>query len=167
MAISARLDMGAHIGVWAEVNPDIPNLPWRRIASDVFNLAPTNAVTHRLRRVYAEWLHHGAGGRCTRAGAGAETRDQRKRRPDDAAAPRRRGGEWISFELLQWFVDEVEAIKSRSDSRLLLDQARWLKSRLVEMSTLDAHLPKITKCWLYRWRKEHSISIRRVTSHFQ
>ena len=63
MAISARLDMGAQIGVWAEVNPDIPNLPWRRIAGDVFNLAPTNAVMHRLRRVYAEWLHHGAGGR--------------------------------------------------------------------------------------------------------
>ena len=82
--------------------------------------------------------------------AGVETRDRRKRRPDEAVARRRHKGDWISFELLQWFVDEIEAIRGRADSRLLLDQARWLKANLVESGTPENQLCKVDKCWLFR-----------------
>ena len=165
--ISARLDMGARIGAWADTNPGTETIKWRAVARDVFNLTPCNAVTQRLRRSYAEWLSHGRSGCVTPAAAGAENREQRRRNSDEASARGRHKGESISFELLQWFVDEVEAIKSRADSRLMLDQARWLKAQLVAAGTNEASLPKINKGWLYRWRQEHGVVMRKGTTHFQ
>ncbi len=47
------------------------------------------------------------------------------------------------FELLQWFVDEVESLRSRADSALLLKQARLLRDRLLEQGVEDVALPKI------------------------
>ena len=141
--ISKRFDVGARIKAWVNEHPDMEKLRWRAISQDVFNLAPSNAVTQRLRRAYAEWLAHGKGGSRTTSAAGAEARNQRRRKPEEASAHGRHQGEWISFELAQWFVDEVESIKSRSDSRLMLDQARWIKAPLIASGTPKASLPKI------------------------
>ncbi|CAK0804003.1 unnamed protein product, partial [Prorocentrum cordatum] len=73
----------------------------------------------------------------------------------------------IGFELLQWFVDEIESLTSRCDSSPMLEHAVWIRSQLLQQGQREEDLPKIHKGWLYLWRKEHGISIRQGTTHFQ
>ena len=165
--IEQRLDVGARVAAWRDDHPDVRRMCWAALARDVFHQTPTKAVTMRLKRSWHEWQLHSEHGSHTNVAAGAEHRALRRRKDDNAHDTRRRDGEWIGFELLQWFVDEIEAIKGRADSRLMMDHARWLRSQLVASGVQDALLPKINKSWLFRWRRFFGISIRRGTTTFQ
>ncbi|CAK0881073.1 unnamed protein product [Prorocentrum cordatum] len=87
LPISTRLEMGARIGAWVEEQAGAgihyTRMPWGALATNMFNLTPSNAVACRLKRVYAEWAGKSKAGRLTPAGAGAEDRQQRRRRSDD------------------------------------------------------------------------------------
>ncbi|CAK0790842.1 unnamed protein product [Prorocentrum cordatum] len=87
LPISTRLEMGARIGAWVEEQAGAgihyTRMPWGALATNMFNLTPSNAVARRLKRVYAEWAGKSKAGRLTPAGAGAEDRQQRRRRSDD------------------------------------------------------------------------------------
>ncbi|CAK0909832.1 unnamed protein product [Prorocentrum cordatum] len=165
--------MGARIGAWVEEQAGAgihyTRMPWGALATNMFNLTPSNAVACRLKRVYAEWAGKSKAGRLTPAGAGAEDRQQRRRRSDDPQerSQLQRMSSLIGFELLQWFVDEIESLTSRGDSSLMLEHAVWLRSQLLQQGQREEDLPKIHKGWLYLWRKEHGISIRQGTTHFQ
>ena len=152
-----------------EENAAEGRVPWRQMALEVFNLAPSNAVNHRLRRAHKEFVEHGQTGVHTSAGAGACNREARRRDGDEVSTLSvcQQASAAIGFELLQWFVDEIEAIRSRADSRLMLDQARWLREELVRSGTPLERLPKINKGWLFRWRCQNGISLRKGTTHFQ
>ena len=70
--------------------------------------------------------------------------------------------ESLSFELFQHFVDEFQELRSRSDSALLLKEARRLRALLstsegaaaLRLPLLDGDAGKV---WLARWRKEWGI----------
>ena len=159
--------MGARVGAFVAAHPELGKIPWRRVAREVFRCTPSDALAKRHQRAYAEWLASAGAGRLTAFAAGAENRTLRRRRPHERDAARRHKGEWISFELLQWFVDNVEAIKCRADSRMMLDTARRLKAQLVATGVPETELPKISRGWLFRWRRAQGISIRRGTVKFQ
>ena len=165
--VAQRLEMGARVGAFVAAHPELGKIPWRRVAREVFRCTPSDALAKRHQRAYAEWLASAGAGRLTAFAAGAENRTLRRRRPHERDAARRHKGEWISFELLQWFVDNVEAIKCRADSRMMLDTARRLKAQLVATGVPETELPKISRGWLFRWRRAQGISIRRGTVKFQ
>lgn len=71
----------------------------------------------------------------------------------------------MTQELLNWFVDEVAAIRSRADSGLLLKQARIFRTYLKEAGYPDGSLPRISKQWLYTWRIAARSSGRPVRPH--
>jgi len=90
---------------------------------------------------------------------------------DKPTAKRRKGGEQnaskskgIGWALLQFFLDEVQVLRSRADSVLLLDHARTLRQTLVEQGWASGDLPKLDGgaggTWLYRWRLEYGLAMR-------
>ena len=73
----------------------------------------------------------------------------------------------LRFELLQWYVGEIEVVKSRADSALLLSQARLIRNRLVAQGHRECDMPKMNADFLRRWRIEYGISIRLTTVRFK
>ena len=68
----------------------------------------------------------------------------------------------LSYDLFQYFVDEFQTLRSRSDSALLLKEAR--RQRGILQQSEDSECLKIPqldglagKAWLFRWRKEWGI----------
>ena len=162
--VAKRLEMGARIAEWVAACPENGRWSWRDVAVECFGLQYTDASRVRLKRCYTEWKSHSGEGVFTQAGAGAIQRGRVRRA---AACPRPRKMPCLWFELLQWFVDEVESLRTRSDSALLIKQARVIRDRLLEQGYEAASLPKINKDFLYRWRNEYGITIRKTTVRFK
>ena len=57
-------------------------------------------------------------------------------------------------------MDEVDQLRSRADSALLLKRARLIRDRMLEQGHQAACLPKINKDCLRRWRLGYGLSIR-------
>jgi hypothetical protein len=85
-----------------------------------------------------------------------------------SCAKRNSGGKWnsvkcpgISQGLLQFFVDEVQGLKSRADSRMLIDKARQLRVHLLSIGFQDSDMPLLNDKnginWFARWRAEHNL----------
>jgi hypothetical protein len=85
-----------------------------------------------------------------------------------SCAKRNSGGKWNSVKcpglsqgLLQFFVDEVQGLKSRADSRMLIDKARQLRVHLLSTGFQESDLPKLDDKnginWFARWRAEHNL----------
>ena len=73
----------------------------------------------------------------------------------------------LGFALLQFFVDEVQTLRSRADSVMLLSKARELRGFLAADGILtDEPLPKLIgvagKKWFQRWREHYGITMRRI-----
>ena len=165
--IAQRLDVGARIAAFFADNPGLHTRPWRRIAEEVFRCKPTAALAKRHERAYTQWLEHSDSGRLTALAAGAETRTQRRRKTHEPTAPGRHKGESMGYELLQWWVDNCEALKARADSALMLAEAQRLRADLMGQGVLASQLPQINKGWLHRWRLRHDMALRRGTVKFQ
>ena len=87
-------------------------------------------------------------------------RDAKRRKGAEHNASKARGLGWA---LLQYFIDEVQVLRSRADSCLLLDKARGLRQSLLDQGWASEDLPKLDggagASWLYRWRLEYGLSI--------
>ena len=72
----------------------------------------------------------------------------------------------LGFTLLQWFVDELQELRSRSDSSLLMNKARDLRAALVTDGFPEMELPMMEGNagykWFERWRKSYGI-VKKVT----
>ena len=73
----------------------------------------------------------------------------------------------LGFALLQFFVDEVQTLRSRADSVMLLSKARDMRGFLAANGTLtDETLPKLIgdagRKWFQRWREHYGITMRRT-----
>ena len=70
----------------------------------------------------------------------------------------------LGHALWQYFVDSVQRLRSRADSRMLLDTVRTHRVALVEVGWQDNELPNLEGNsgiqWLRRWRLEHRISVK-------
>ena len=172
-SIGQRLETGSRIEEYINLHPELGRQPWRSIAEDCFCLQYTSAVRMRLRRCWPEWHEHSSGGAHTTAGSGGLAPSgrgvsggmTRYRRQSSTPRPRKMACLW--FELLRWFVDEVEELRSRADSSLLLARARLLRDRLVAQGHSAADLPKVDKNFLRRWRLEFGLSMRATTVRFK
>lgn len=167
--IKSRLALGAKIAAYFERNPDVGHRRWRA-AADHCRLQYNSATTQRLRRAYREWSTHGREGMCTDMGSGAQTpsnggvapRERRRR-----AFTRLAKTPELGFELVQWYVDEVESLRSRADSTLLMRRAQKLREMLQDQHIEEAKLPRVDKHWLRRWRIEYGITMRSTTVRFK
>ena len=168
--IKARLELGAKIASYFDRHPDIGYRKWRQVA-DHLHMRYNTTTAQRLRVAYHEWRTHGKEGLCAASGSGAVaasssggvTPRERRRR----SFVRQGKMPEIGFELLQWFVDEVESLKSRADSALLLRHAQKIRDRLKDQHFEDDKLPRIDKHWLRRWRLEYGITMRSTTVRFK
>ena len=163
-SLEARLETGARIAEYFQNTGDCSGWRWRRCAERCFGLKCTPAVRERLRRAHQEWLTHSGNGAFTIAGAGLKQRGRMRR---DAACPKPRKMACLWFEVLQWFVDEIESLRNRADSALVLKQARVIRDRLLDQGHEAAMLPKVDKHFLFRWRKEFGINVRKTTVRFK
>lgn len=73
----------------------------------------------------------------------------------------------LSFHLFQYFVDEFQELRSRSDSALLLKEARRLRLILcMSEEAAGLRIPRLTdgagRVWLQRWRKEWGIVMKGI-----
>ena len=68
----------------------------------------------------------------------------------------------LNFMLLQFFVDEVQRLSCRADSRLMMDKARELRADLVHAGTDEKDLPRLVgnagAAWFRRWRRQYGIT---------
>ena len=72
----------------------------------------------------------------------------------------------LGFSLLQWFVDYVHRLQSRSDSTMLIDKAREMRADLKANGWREEDLPKMENGaehqWFKRWREKFGI-VKKVT----
>ena len=122
--------------------------------------------THRQRKSYYRALQWVANQRAGGATALAALRGARRRgsyRGDGGALNSRRAP-GLGHALLQYFVDHVQRLMSRSDSNLLMTQARNLRAQLVAAGYTERELPKLVGAaghmWFYRWRLMYNIQMR-------
>ena len=167
LSIAQRLEIGGHINAFLQSNPGVGRKRWGAIAEECFNLRFSAALGVRLRRCWEEWRTHSNAGAYTPAGSGGVTPNARQRCRRQSAKPRPRKMACLWYELLQWFVDEVEELRSRADSALLLSQARVIRDRLLEQGHPASAMPKIDKHFLSRWRAEYGLCMRATTVRFK
>ena len=166
--IAQRLEIGSRVAEIIAADGDLCHRKWRHIAEAHFHLRYTAVVAGRLHRCLKEWHNHGAGA-YTLSGSGGVSPggvacvNARARCRRISARPRGRNMACLWFELLQWYVDEVEALRSRADSALSLKQAQLIRDRLQEQGHQAACLPKVDKDCLRRWRLEYGLSVRATT----
>ena len=75
-----------------------------------------------------------------------------------------RKGCGLGHALLQYFVDHIQRLCTRSDSELLMKEARRLRGYLVEQGYDEKYLPKLignpgAQCF-FRWRRMYGIQMR-------
>ena len=163
--------MGGYVNDYVAACPELSGgrgrNRWRQVAEECFKLRYTAAVATRLQRCWAEWKEQSACGKYTPAGSGGVAPNSRARCRRASRIPRPRKMACLWFELLQWFVDEIEVLRSRADSSLLLGQARIIRDRLVAQGHPAAACPKIDKNFLSRWRAEYGLCMRATTVRFK
>lgn len=163
-SLQARLEMGRRVASFFERNRLPTRGKWQMCAEQEFNLKWSPALAMRLSRALADWAEHTAEGKFSNC-AGGVSRRNRKRKGDDEVIMRKMP--CISFELLQWFIDEIVSLQSRSDAGLILDKARELRDRCLALGAAPKDLPKIDKHFLSRWRAQFGISYRSITCRFK
>ena len=171
--IAQRLEVGARVNEYFVAHGNGGKRKWRQVAEECFHLRYSAATSQRLRRCWCEWQEHSNAGSYTLSGSGgvppstntSVRQRARCRRPQQVPRPRKMACLW--FELLQWFVDEVEVLRSRADSALLLKHAGIIRDRLLDQGHTAASVPKINKHFLRRWRLEYGICMRATTVRFK
>ena len=158
--------MGARIAEWMSSHATIPVDYWKRIATEVFQLSYTVAVTTRLRRAYREWRVKTCSGAFTDTSAGGDRRGTIRRAASTTFS--QSPAATLSFELYQWFMDEVVSLRCRADSTLVKNQGTMLLRELLEAGVDPKELPnEINKKYLLNWRRLHGVSIRDSTTQYK
>ena len=173
--LQSRLELGARVhdffNLHQDLHPGRGGRRWKTLIEDHLRMQYTDASRLRVKRSWEEYCKHGnAGGHTLLASGGlspaaGSTVKPRARQRRHYIRHRKMACLW--FELLQWYVDEIEELRSRADSALLLAQARLIRDRLLAMGYPEKDIPKINADFLRRWRHEYGISIRMTTVRFK
>ena len=114
----------------------------------------------RLRKALKLYISKDA--RTTRAAMRDGRRPDSKRNSGAAQNAAKAGG--IGFALLQFFIDEIQVLRCRADSSMLLKKAKELRQCLIDDGWDEADLPKLEnsagKMWLRRWRNRYGIRMK-------
>ena len=107
---------------------------------------------------------------CTERSQLGDTRAT-QRDGQNPKSKRRKGGEHnaskargLGWMLLQFFVDEVQVLRSRADSGLLMEKARAMREELLLSGWSETEVPELAGSagykWLYTWRREYNLSMK-------
>ena len=135
---------------------------WKHFISEEVHLEYNNRNrVHALRCFYLYIERSGLGGNTRLSMRDGARGGAKRRRGAEHNACKARG---LGFALLQWFIDEIQVLRSRADSALVLNEARRLRHALLEAGWASEDLPKLDggagNMWIYRWRLEYGLSIR-------
>ena len=123
---------------------------WKDFCETIMEVEYTNKRRQRYSVSLVTYLQALSSGGTSRE----SLRGRRKRGSKRlASGDRARKAPGISIALLQFFVDEIQVMKNRADSSLLLAKAHHLKRILIHKGFREETLPKINPQWLWRWRK--------------
>ena len=138
---------------------------FRRFQVEVLKKAFLDRDRVKLRRCFVKYIKQKLGGAAclTRVALRGGRKGTSMR--DSGASRNAVKGMGLAFALLQWFVDELGAIKTRSDSSLLLRKAQEMKDFLINVEKVDPNeLPILEegagRMWLTRFRRFYNISKR-------
>ena len=109
--------------------------------------------TARQRLSFSRALKFVAQRRAEGAASLAAKRGRRRRGScrGEGGALNRRLAPGLGFALLQYFVDHVQRLMSRSDSTLLMNEARRLRGELAHGGYSDKELPKLIGTAGHTW----------------
>ena len=167
LSIAQRVELGGYIDAYITEHPELGRYKWQTIAEECFRLRHSPALAMRLQRCWKEWRDHSMSGTYTQAASGGVLPNSRNRCRRASKKPKQRKMACLWFELLQWYVDEIEELRSRADSSLLLNQAKIIRDRLLSQGYPPAACPKINSDFLRRWRAEYGLCMRATTVRFK
>ena len=152
-----------HFLVSGEGDKDVRRVPhrfWQQFVVEELHLQ--FCVRQRLRVATAFKLYIAKDARWTQAAMRDGRRPNSKRRGGAELNAAKAGG--LGFALLQYFIDEVQVLRCRSDSSMLLQKARELRQQLLDDGMDAKELPNLkkgaAKMWLKRWRDRHGIRMK-------
>lgn len=135
---------------------------WRRFC----HYEMKQQYTHRKRMQMIRALNYYVVAKETGAGTIAAMRGMRARHScrSDGGALNSQKAMGLGFELLQYFVDHVQRLMSRTDSSMLMKKVRELRQDLINKHWKEAELPRLDgaagRNWFLRWRKHYRIVLK-------
>ena len=143
----------------------LPRLPygfWRSFYEGEMNLVYTAKNRVAGRRALTKYLACQAGGASTRVAERGGVSGSAKRSSGGARNAEKARG--LGHMLLQFFVDEIQYLKCRADSTVLMTHARKLRCQLIEAGWAADSLPKLDgnsgKSWFRTWRLSYGFSVK-------
>ena len=137
---------------------------WRRFMEEELKEQHTNRRKTQLIRALNFYLLRKDKGASTIAGLRGMRDRHSCRNKGGALNSQKAAG--LGFALLQYFVDHVQRLMSRTDSCMLMKKARELRADLVFKKWPENDLPKLDggagRTWFCRWRKAYGI-VKKVT----
>jgi len=140
----------------------MPHRFWQRfIASELDHISYSQRERLRCYRALQFYVAGFRQGKRTKAAMLDGVSAKRKRRPGSEKNASKDLG--IGHALLQYYIDEVQSLRSRADSVMLLDKARQLRVELLQSGYMEEDLPKLEDragiSWFQRWRRDNAMAI--------
>ena len=151
--VRALMDGGASL--------KIPRRFWKEFVEDELHLTYNTRQRLRCFRAFQLFRSRSCKGQTMQAMCDGDAQNAKRRKGCEWNATKARG---LSHALLQFFVDEIQWLRSRADSKILLNHARELRQSLLDGGMQEKDVPKLVdgagKSWIYRWRVEHQLSMK-------
>ena len=137
----------------------LPYGVWRKFMVEELAILPSRAKRMHLLRSLKFYLQRKRAGAITRASMRGMRAAASCRNSGGARNGQKSAG--LRFALLQFFVDDVQRLSTRADSRMLMNKARELRNILLDDNWSEMDLPKLEgaagRQWFRRWRLQYGI----------
>ena len=135
---------------------------WRRFIEDEMQIRYDQKQRVRFSRALKFVLQKRAEGATSLSALRGERKPKSFRTHGGATNSRKACG--LAHALLQYFVDHIQRLQSRSDSHLLMKEARNLRAYLIQEGHPEKDMPKLIGSagsqWFRRWRLMYGIEMR-------
>ena len=135
---------------------------WRRFIEDEMQIRYDHRQRVRFSRALKFVLQKRAEGATSLSALRGERKPKSFRTHGGATNSMKARG--LAHALLQYFVDHIQRLQSRSDSHLLMKEARNLRAYLIQEGHPEKDMPKLIGSagsqWFRRWRLMYGIEMR-------
>jgi uncharacterized short protein YbdD (DUF466 family) len=139
----------------------VPRMFWREFVESELRLRYTDKERVRCSRALRIYVERSAGTPSYTVMRAGQRCDAKRRDGGSKNNAKARG---LGWSLLQFFTDQIQVLKCRSDSGILLREAMGLRSDLVDAGWTEDQLPTLTggagRSWLMRWRHSFGITMK-------
>ena len=141
--------------------PDLPDGFWARYITDEIKIPYSRRKQKQLSKSLTYYVLRIQAGSSTPSAMRAMRRPGSSRGNGGSLNARKAAG--LDFALLQFFVDCVQRLSLRSDTNMLMEQARAMRDHLILVDNIPLRcFPKLTGSagtnWFSRWRKRYGIA---------